>query len=278
MFDSLGDRIKAYENVTNFELMRRCPIIIRVDGISFSRFTRKLKKPYEPLFLEAMAQTMLHVASEIGGCVFGYQQSDEITFVLKNDQSLDTEPWYANRIQKICSSTASMTSIKLQKNLSNLDLPLIGDGIFDCRVFAVPTIGEAVNCVLWRQSDAIRNAISSAAYAILCKNFGKKTALNMLHKVTTKDKLELMTNECGIDFHEEYPASYRYGVSVYKVPTLIMKKDGSNSTRKKWILDWDLPVFSKDRDFIYNIIHSGSDVIRANIINSNVLNKSNALL
>lgn len=39
-YDALGERMKGYENVTRTHLMRRCPVIIRIDGKAFHTFTR----------------------------------------------------------------------------------------------------------------------------------------------------------------------------------------------------------------------------------------------
>lgn len=265
IFDALGTRMKGYENAYNSEIIRRLPVICRVGGRSFSRVCRSLQKPYEPLLLEAMVETMFYVVSEIAGSVFAYQQSDEITFVIKNDQSLDSEPWYGNRIQKITSIVASLATLGFNKNI-NKELNLIGDAIFDARVFAVPSIGEVVNNLIWRQKDCMRNAISGAAQSVLGKKLGKKTALKLLHGKKTEAKLELMLTECGIDFKEEYPASFRMGVGAYKVPMIISNKDGNSETRKKWKIDWELPDFIQERDFIYNLIFNGSDVFRADNI------------
>jgi tRNA(His) guanylyltransferase len=265
MYDSLGDRQKGYESAYDYELIRRIPLIVRVDGRSFHRVCKKLKKPYEPLLLEAMAQTMFFVVSEMAGAVFAYQQSDEITFVLRNDQSLDSEPWYGNRLQKICSITSSLATLGFNKSVAKLDtkLDLLGDALFDARVFGMPTVSEVVNNLVWRQQDCARNAVSGAAQAVLGKKFGKKTALKMLHGQTTSQKKDLLLSECGIDFDEEYPTSFRMGVAAYKVPMLMPNgSDTNHETRKKWTLDWEIPNFVTERDFIYNIIFSGHDVIR----------------
>lgn len=268
MYDSLGDRQKDYEKSFDYTLIRRTPIIVRCDGRSFHRVCRKLNKPYEPLLLEAMAQTMFYVVSEMAGAVFAYQQSDEITFVLRNDQSLDSEPWYANRIQKIASIAGSLATLGFSKAIAKLDkkLDLVGDALFDARVFALPTISETVNNLIWRQQDCTRNAVSAAAQAILGRKFGKKTGLKMLHDHSTKDKIVMMKSECGIDFEEEFPASFRMGVGAYKVPVVIPSQTGEEATRKKWMIDWDLPNFVADRDFIYNLIFSGCDVFRVDSI------------
>ena len=44
----LGDRMKRYEQVTQIRLIRRMPVILRLDGKSFHRFTRGFEKPFDP--------------------------------------------------------------------------------------------------------------------------------------------------------------------------------------------------------------------------------------
>lgn len=264
MYDSLGSRQKDYEKVYDAKMMRRVPVVCRIDGIGFSRLCRKIKKPYSPIFLETMAKTMFGVVQNIPGAVFAYQQSDEITFIIKNDQTLDSTPWYDNRVQKIATTVAAKATRIFNQNLSRLEetLDLIGDAEFEGRAFTVPTISEAVNNLIWRQQDCTRNAISGAAQALLGRKFGKKTGLKMLAEQSAKDKLELMKDECGIDLEQEYPASYRMGVAAYKIPIIITSNDGGSSTRKKWIINWNLPNFVTERDFIYNLIFSGADIFR----------------
>ena len=41
--DTLGDRMKGYENAYRFYLPRRMPVIIRIDGRAFHTFTRGLQ-------------------------------------------------------------------------------------------------------------------------------------------------------------------------------------------------------------------------------------------
>ena len=53
----LGDRMKQYEQVTQVRLIRRMPVILRLDGKSFHRFTRGFKKPFDPVMLTAMQKT-----------------------------------------------------------------------------------------------------------------------------------------------------------------------------------------------------------------------------
>ena len=70
--DSLGDRMKAYENVTRTYLTRRTPVAIRIDGKAFHSFTKGFKKPFDDVLVETMQQTMKYLCENIEGCVLGY--------------------------------------------------------------------------------------------------------------------------------------------------------------------------------------------------------------
>ena len=65
---SLGDRMKGYENIERRYLLRRAPVIIRVDGKSFHTYTKGFERPFYRPFREAMERTALDLANEISGC------------------------------------------------------------------------------------------------------------------------------------------------------------------------------------------------------------------
>ena len=54
---SLGDRMKRYEAVSKNFLMRRQPVIIRLDGKSFHSFTKGFKKPFDDILISTMQET-----------------------------------------------------------------------------------------------------------------------------------------------------------------------------------------------------------------------------
>ena len=57
--DSLGDRMKGnYENRAKTQLLRRTPVIIRLDGKAFHTFTKGFEKPFDKTMVEAMQATM----------------------------------------------------------------------------------------------------------------------------------------------------------------------------------------------------------------------------
>lgn len=261
----LGDRQKLYEKATDYEIIRRVPVIIRVDGRKFSSLTKKLPRPFCPKMLNLMSDTMINSIKNIDGAIFGYQQSDEITFVLRNDQSLDSEPWFGNRIQKICSITAALVTLNFNNLLKDLQDPpvLLGQAIFDARVFALPSALEVANNLIFRQHDCIRNAITSASRAELSNKFGKKTTDKILKGKNTAERKHLLFEECGIDFETYYPSSFKFGTGAYKVAKIVGDEE-NQLTRHRWILDSNLPKFSDDksRSFILGIINSGKDIFR----------------
>ena len=95
---ALGDRMKSYEAIPKNFLMRRQPVIIRLDGKAFHSYTRGFDKPFDAELMKAMQQTMKYLCEEIQGCVIGYTQSDEITLVLCDYQKLDTDAWFGYNV------------------------------------------------------------------------------------------------------------------------------------------------------------------------------------
>lgn len=67
--DSLGDRMKRYENVPKVSLVRRMPVIIRLDGKAFHTFTRGFVKPFDSVLMQTMNDTMKYLCENIQGCL-----------------------------------------------------------------------------------------------------------------------------------------------------------------------------------------------------------------
>ena len=58
---------------------------------------------------------MEYLCKNIQGCVFGYTQSDEITLILIDYQTLTTDAWFGYEVQKLCSVSASMATMAFNK-------------------------------------------------------------------------------------------------------------------------------------------------------------------
>src|SRR5574344_1950611 len=113
---TLGDRMKNnYENITRYYLTRRMPVIIRIDGKAFHTFTRGMKRPFDDILVKTMQDTMKYLCENIQGCVLGYTQSDEISLVLTDYAELTTDAWFGNNLQKMCSVSASMSTVAFNR-------------------------------------------------------------------------------------------------------------------------------------------------------------------
>lgn len=157
--DELGDRMKGYEGVSaKRALVPELPILARIDGKRFSRFTKGMIKPFDPLMIEVM-QGITKDLMERTNATAGYVQSDEITLVYRPQ----ADPIFGGRESKLNSILASMATGILYTALVDRGC---GDLIakqpsFDCRAWSVPDLSEAVNAVIWRILDCRKNSISA---------------------------------------------------------------------------------------------------------------------
>lgn len=250
--DSLGDRMKRYESVSKSFLMRRTPAIIRIDGKAFHTFTKGFQKPFDTVLMKSMQQTMKELCEEIQGCVLGYTQSDEITLVLTDYTTLETDAWFSYNVEKMCSISASIATLSFNKNfLQNIyeykciekdhqldscyDVAAEKGALFDSRAFSLPK-EEVCNCLIWRQQDAVRNSIQSVGQ----NNFSHKT----LQKLSCNEIQELLWLEKGINWND-FPISCKRG-------TCCIKKEVYG--RSKWVIDTNIPIFTQNRNYIEALI------------------------
>ena len=109
--DELGTRMKEYyEMPPRTSLTRRTPVIIRVDGKAFHTFTRGFQKPFDPVMIRCMQETMKYMCENIQGCVLGYVQSDEISLLLCDYKRHTSSAWFDYDVMKVCSISASMAT------------------------------------------------------------------------------------------------------------------------------------------------------------------------
>jgi hypothetical protein len=77
---SLGDRMKWYEKRYSHVVMPMIPVMARIDGRSFSKFTAGLARPYDERMSRLMIDTTKFLVEQTNARC-GYTQSDEITLV-----------------------------------------------------------------------------------------------------------------------------------------------------------------------------------------------------
>lgn len=219
---SIGNRFKNYEAITNFSLIKRIPVIIRLDGKAFHTFVRRKygKKTYSKHFNNIMWQIAKYVQSEIQGCKLAYVQSDEMSFLLTDYENLETQGWYDYRLNKILSIAAGLASA--------MGTYLFGECVvFDARAFNLSK-EEVCNYFIWRQQDATRNSILMLGQ----ENFSHKQLQNQ----NCSQIQDMLMLEKNINWND-CPTYRKRGICI------------ANNN-----LDLDIPIFSKDRKYIEKFI------------------------
>ena len=242
MKDSLGDRQKDYEGIPRVRLIKKMPVIARIDGKAFHTLTRHMAKPYDKNFQYTMLDTALYLCSEIQGVKLGYVQSDEISLLLTDNNTRDTQAWFDNELQKMCSVSASMAASQFMWSfVSNFGVSAITNvrPAFDARFWNLPE-HEVVNYFIWRQQDAVRNSIQSLAQA----NFPHKE----LHGVSCSLLQEKLFQEKGINWNDCLTMDKRGACIVRSVKTV--HSDKGSAERRVWTTDLEIPTFTQDRKYI----------------------------
>lgn len=240
----LHERMKQYEAVSQTYLMRRTPVIIRLDGVAFHTFTKNFDKPLDEVLSTAMKGTTLYLVNNIQGCVLGYTQSDEISLVLQDYKKLDTDAWFGYNVQKLVSVSAKMATSQFNR-LFNRYIAFLPVGTsdryreaimenvgFDSRCFNLP-FEEVNNYLIDRQQDAERNSIN-----LLAQQYYSQKELNGIKSNALQNKL---FTEHGINWND-LPDYQKRGF-------LALPENDPNSKGL-----FETPIFSKEPEFVNSLI------------------------
>ena len=266
--DSLGDRMKQYEGIPKISLMRRNPVIIRIDGKAFHTFTRGFQRPFDNILIESMQETMKYLCENIQGCKLGYCQSDEISLLLTDYDTINTAAWFDYQVQKMCSIAASMATLIFNRvfnekvesanidsyvglnvgfeYLSALDKAQEKGAMFDARCFSIPK-EEVCNYFLWRQNDCTRNSIQMVGQA----NFSHKELQGK-----SCDKIQdMLMLEKNINWND-FDTVKKRGSCCTKtgVHTAVNMQSGEQVERLVWEIDKEIPIFTQNRNYIERFV------------------------
>lgn len=260
---SLGDRMKEYEKASRTHLTRRTPVIIRVDGKAFHTFTKRFKNleeyghpspkeyaienpndpplekirerttPFDHRMHACMSGTARWMVHFIQNAQFAYTQSDEISILLVDWKKLNTDAWFGNQVQKMCSVAASMATAYFYNIYQEYDKIVYGPHMpmFDARVFNIPK-EEVANYFIWRQQDATRNSINMLGQfhfshkELQGKNTSQVQDMLMLHRGTNWNDIETWQKR---------------GTCVFK--THRFSSSGP-------VIDLTPPIFTKEREYV----------------------------
>lgn len=153
---ALGDRMKAYEYTFRHALPRRAYTLMRIDGRAFHSYLRNSMRPFDTNFVAAMDEITAALCQEMQGTQFAYTQSDEISFLLTDFDSIQTQAYFGGVVAKLLSIPPSLASVHMYREMGERNgmLPQ-----FDCRVWSMSDPVEVANYFVWRQRDAVRNSI-----------------------------------------------------------------------------------------------------------------------
>ena len=276
----LAKRMKDYEMRDRYFLQKRIPVAIRVDMRAGHTFTRGFKRPFDDIFMKSMQETAKYMCENMGNAKFAYVQSDEITIILTDYDTLETDCWFNYRTDKLCSISASMATMAFNKyfeeNVTNevleykmvphcveiqqeikeyhntLIAALDKGAMFDARCFNIPK-EEVTNLIYWRQLDASRNSIQMVGQA----NFSH----NELQNKSCNDIQDMLMLQKNINWND-FPTYQKRGSCVVKSDekkTITEDNIGTKMTiRSKWIIDKEMPILKgKDRAYIDKLVYVG---------------------
>lgn len=233
-----------------------------------------------------MQETTKYLCENIQNCIFGFTQSDEITLILVDYQTLTTEAWFDYEVQKLCSIAASMATMAFNKffkenvqtfeinnirvikymedekknkiiNLIDTYYKAIEKGaMFDARCFNIPK-EEVTNLIYWRQLDASRNSVQMVGQAY----FSQKELQNK----SCNDIQDMLMTQKGINWND-FPTYQKRGSCCVRnkiaiesngVTADVYLRDTSKS-ENKWIIDTNIPIFKGEgREYIDKLVYVG---------------------
>ena len=242
---SLSDRMKNYEQSSSTCLIRKKPVIIRLDGKAFHTFTQGLEKPFDYVLSRAFEYTCFKLKEKVQGTKFIYSQSDEINLLLTDWDKACTNSWFEYRLQKIVSVSCSLATnffnqyiynyinlIVTSEKLKEIWTSKLFKASFDSRAFNLEK-DEVCNYFIWRQKDAIRNSKQAFGQSVFS------------HKELQNKKCDKIIEMCketiGVDWND-FSNTQKMGFCVYKN----LEEDSDT----KWIVDNNIPSFIENREYI----------------------------
>ena len=252
----MKNKYSLFQDAYDIALPPKLPVIISLNIRGAFKATSLLSKPFDINFHNYMIDSANKLVSEVEGTVLCYTFGDEITLICKNDQNINTTPWYDNKIQKLSSITASLATLGFNTSANANESNLITDIVFLSNVFIVSNYSDAVNYIVQKQQQSIQKSLYFACfYELLKKEFNKNDIKDILFETSSDDKINILKQECNIDYNS-YSLIFKKGALLYKKPIII-----DEIIKNRWVVNNKLPTFVKDNEFLLNIIETGNDTL-----------------
>lgn len=248
-FKSLDAKMRIFETSADQCVLPDIYMVARIDGRSFTRLTKQVcrfETPYDVKFRDLMLVTMNALMQCGFDVTYGYTQSDEISLLLRQSESL-----FGRKLRKLNSVLAGEASAALS---AELGVP----AAFDCRISQLPNRELVCDYFRWRAADALRNALNSHCYwALRRSGLNAKQATRELIGKSVSQKNELLFQKFGINFNE-IPAWQKRGVGVYWEEVEKSCVDQKTSEvkvviRRRLKTEIELPVKDAYSDFVVSL-------------------------
>ena len=218
--DSLGCRMKDYENIMKNYLDESLPVIIRLDMRAGHSFCKKFERPFDTVFSMGMQGAAEMLVEKVPGCRLAYVQSDEISLVLNGvNENGEHHIMFDGAVEKLVSVTASIATLGFNKTFADFVEAYKSNGAdvsvyeaklweaqFDSRAFNLPNTEEVRNYLMWRIMDARRNSVSMIGRS--------KFTQKQLNNKSCAEVTEMLA-EAGCSI-ESYPRKDRFGKMIVR--------------------------------------------------------------
>ena len=251
-FKNLEDKCQYYRGLTDYRLLPNRDILVMLDGKNFSKLIKNnFKKPFDDDFIDMMNKTAQFLCENVQGCKFAYTQSDEISLLITDYETTETDTLFGGRLCKIQSILASLATSEFNRQFILYYLKDKGyTGIecenvikkmklaqFDCKAWVVPSQNDAFAWFLYRQLDCVKNSKQQTAQTYLPHK--------QLVGHNADEQIQMVAEKNGIDWYA-FDNKYKYGRFVYKVKkqmtTTLPSGETIEYTRNKFtpVGAWDL--------------------------------------
>lgn len=244
-FKNLKDKCNYYRDLTDYRILPNSNVIAMVDGRAFSRLVKKrFNLPFDDDFIHMMNETAKYVCENVQGCKIAYTQSDEISFLITDYDTPESDAFFGYRLCKMQSIIASLATAKFNQMFS---LYLLNNKAFstasaietveqmqlaqfDCKVWPVPSSNDAFAWFLYRQLDCIRNSKQQAAQTYLSHK--------QLVGLDTDAQVAKLKEERGVDWNTDFSDGKKFGRFISQ-NSVVKTKEVNGETiefeRKVWV-------------------------------------------
>lgn len=264
-FKNLEDKCQYYRSLTDYRLLPNSNILVMLDGRAFSKLIKNnFKKPFDDYFIAMMDETAKFLCGNVQGCKLGYVQSDEISLLITDYDTPETDTLFGGRLCKIQSILAAMATAEFNKRFIQYNLmdkvyegqkEVLFDDVynlidkmkmaqFDCKAWVVPNQNDAYAWFLYRQLDCIKNSKQQTAQTYIPHK-------ELLGK-NADEQIAMCNDRCIVDWNM-FENRYKYGRFIAKeetTQTKVVKGETVTFTRNKFSIIEAFPLNdNKDKFF-----------------------------